>query len=136
MELNNVEPQQESAGKNNDAELTLDTTQAPSILTDELATPDVFNSSLGYTLTPYQQEKQRDYVRLIVTVGLLLMLAWIIVWASIESASWRDHWEQTKEMLQMILPAVTGLIGSVIGFYFGSGVNSTSSSSDNLGGSK
>lgn len=70
--------------------------------------------------TPYVAEKQRDYVRLIVTVGLLLMFAWVIVWASVESASWKDHWAQTKEMLQIILPALTGLIGSVLGFYFGS----------------
>lgn len=76
-------------------------------------------------LKPYVQVKQWDYVRMVVTVGLLLMLGWVIVWASIESASWPTHWSQTKEMLQTILPAVTGLIGSVIGFYFGSGVNSS-----------
>ena len=28
-------------------------------------------------------------------------------------------WAQTKEMLQIILPALTGIIGTVIGFYFG-----------------
>jgi hypothetical protein len=71
-------------------------------------------------LTPYIQEKQQDYVRLTFTVGLLLMFGWVIVWASIESASWPSHWEQTKDMLQIILPALTGLIGSVSGFYFGS----------------
>ena len=71
-------------------------------------------------LTPYIQEKQQDYVRLTFTVGLLLMFAWVIVWASIESASWPSHWDQTKDMLQIILPALTGLIGSVSGFYFGS----------------
>jgi hypothetical protein len=70
--------------------------------------------------TPYLAERQRDYVRLIVTVGLLSMFAWVIVWASIESASWKEHWDQTKDMLQIILPALTGLIGSVLGFYFGS----------------
>jgi hypothetical protein len=73
-------------------------------------------------LKTYNQDKQRDYVRMIVTVGLLLMLFFVIIWSCIETASWSDHWEQTKEMLQTILPALTGLIGSVIGFYFGSGV--------------
>jgi len=72
-------------------------------------------------LSNYIPEKKRDDVRLIVTVGLLLMFAWVIVWASIESASSKDHWDQTKDMLQIILPALTGLIGSVLGFYFGSG---------------
>lgn len=80
--------------------------------------------------TPYLAEKQRDYVRLIVTIGLLSMFAWVIVWASVESASWKEHWDQTKDMLQIILPALTGLIGSVLGFYFGSkGDNSNSGAS-------
>src|SRR6266853_590282 len=79
-------------------------------------------------LQPYR-ERQKDYVRLIVTVGLLLMLGWVIVWSCIEAASWPDHWDQTKEMLQAILPALTGLIGSVIGFYFGSGANAKSTNS-------
>jgi len=89
-------------------------------------------------LKPYIPDKQRDYVRLIVTVGLLLMLGWVVVWSCIESASWAGHWAQTKEMLQTVLPALTGLMGSVIGFYFGSGVNSlnttnASSTGDSVG---
>jgi len=77
-------------------------------------------------LQSYIPEKHRDYVRLIVTVGLLAMLGWVIVWSCIEAASWPSHWAQTKEMLQTILPALTGLIGSVIGFYFGSRGNESS----------
>lgn len=69
---------------------------------------------------PYSPEKQRDYVRLTVTIGLLVILGYLVVFASIESASWPAHWQQTKEMLQIILPAITGIIGTVIGFYFGS----------------
>jgi hypothetical protein len=89
----------------------------------------VSNVEPRLVLKPYLPDQQRDYVRLIVTVGLLLMLAGVVVWSCIETASWSNHWAQTKEMLQTILPALTGLIGSVIGFYFGSGVNSTNSSS-------
>lgn len=66
-------------------------------------------------------EARRDYVRLVVTIGLLSILAFVVVWSCIETASWPDHWNHTKEMLQIILPALTGLIGSVLGFYFGSG---------------
>jgi hypothetical protein len=29
------------------------------------------------------------------------------------------HWDATKEWLQAILPALTGLLGSAMGFYFG-----------------
>ncbi len=80
----------------------------------------------------YSPEKQHDYVRLTVTVGLLIILGYLVVFASIESASWPAHWQQTKEMLQIILPAITGIIGTVIGFYFGSAaVTKSDSGSDN-----
>lgn len=77
---------------------------------------------------PYSPEKQRDYVRLTVTVGLLLIFGYLVVFASIESTSWPTHWQQTKEMLQIILPAITGIIGTVIGFYFGSAAASKNNS--------
>lgn len=67
----------------------------------------------------YSPERQRDYVRLVVTCGLLLILGYLVIWATVESASYPVHWQQTKEMLQILLPALTGIIGTVIGFYFG-----------------
>lgn len=67
----------------------------------------------------YSPERQRDNVRLVVTCGLLLILGYVVVFATVESASWPTHWQQTKEMLQILLPALTGIIGTVIGFYFG-----------------
>ena len=67
----------------------------------------------------YSPERQHDYVRLILTCGLLLILGYLVVFATVESASYPAHWTQTKEMLQIILPALTGIIGTVIGFYFG-----------------
>ncbi|MGI4854563.1 MAG: hypothetical protein ACRYF4_11025 [Janthinobacterium lividum] len=72
-------------------------------------------------LEPYRPERQRDWVRTIVTVGLLTALGGVIFWACRESVASATQWGQTKEMLQIILPAVTGLLGSVIGFYFGTG---------------
>jgi len=84
-------------------------------------------------LKPYIPERQRDYVRLIVTTGLFSMLGWIVVWACIASSSSPDHWAQTKEMLQMVLPALTGLIGSVLGFYFGSAAKSSNSNKSGRG---
>ena len=83
--------------------------------------------------TPYSPEKQRDYVRLTVTVGLLAIFGYLVVFASIESTSWPAHWQQTKEMLQIILPAITGIIGTVIGFYFGStATNGNQPSNDDI----
>ncbi len=68
---------------------------------------------------PYSPERQRDWVRLIVTCGFLLILGYLVVFATVECTSYPIHWAQTKEMLQIILPALTGIIGTVIGFYFG-----------------
>ncbi len=79
---------------------------------------------------PYSPQKQHDYVRLTVTAGLLAIFGYLVVFASIESASWPAHWQQTKEMLQIILPAITGIIGTVIGFYFGSAAANKSDSGD------
>ena len=68
---------------------------------------------------PYSPERQRDWVRLIVTCGLLLILGYLVVFATIESTWYRGHGQQAKELLQILLPALTGIIGTVIGFYFG-----------------
>ena len=95
-------------GNGNGGEETIDLAAAPRVRQPRVE------------LNPYNPEKRRDYVRLIVTVGLLAMLGWVVVWACLETRSWNEKWQQTKEMLQIVLPALIGLIGSVIGFYFGS----------------
>ena len=88
----------------------------------ESAPSDVPQAPSGVEVSEGEKrEKRRDYVRAVVTIGLLVIFAYVVVWACIESASWPKHWEQTKEMLQVILPAITGLIGSALGFYFGAG---------------
>lgn len=84
----------------------------------KLAT-DAEGAGKGYVLTAYNPQRQRDYVRLVVTVGLLALFAFVIAWAAWKSAGSKDVWMQTKDMLQIVLPALTGLIGSVLGFYFG-----------------
>jgi hypothetical protein len=85
-------------------------------------------------LKPYQQEKRQDYVRMVVTVGLLSMLAVVVVWSCVEMMSYREHWENAKEMLQILLSPLTGLLGSVIGFYFGSGANKSATAGGSLDG--
>lgn len=106
------EPQADANNEERPLDLTVDE-EPPSLnlAVDEGRRPE---------LEPYNPEKRRDYVRLVVTVGLLLILGFVVVWACVESSSWKEHWEQTKEMLQIILPALLGLIGSALGFYFGS----------------
>lgn len=78
----------------------------------------------------YSPERQRDWVRLIVTCGFLLILGYIVVFATVEATSYPAHWQQTKELLQILLPALTGIIGTVIGFYFGTQASSRSTRDD------
>jgi hypothetical protein len=82
-------------------------------------TPTSGSLGKGYALVPYNPQRQYDYVRMIVTVGLLALFGFVVVWVALKSSASKDAWTQTKDMLQIVLPPLAALIGSVIGFYFG-----------------
>jgi hypothetical protein len=43
-----------------------------------------------------------------------------IVWGFILASNTDAHvWEQTRQLLDSLVPSVTALLGSVVGFYFG-----------------
>jgi len=137
MPVNELDPSTEPLDQAGNDDLTIDLTKPRPAGSDR--SPDTSYLTRveppGLLPSPYNQLRQWDWVRMIVTLGLLAMLGWVIVWASIESASWPNHWAQTKEMLQTILPAITGLLGSVIGFYFGSNTNSSGAGKSGNAGS-
>lgn len=56
----------------------------------------------------------QEAVRAIVTVLFIGMLAYVIYYAA-HGPNWKDQ----KDWLGVVLPAVTGLLGSALGFYFG-----------------
>lgn len=89
-----------------DDELNLDLTQQPS-------------RDVGFRLEPYDPEPRRDWVRAAVTIGLVIAFIVLMVDAGAAAFAAKERWEQTKEMLQILLPALTGLLGSALGFYFG-----------------
>jgi hypothetical protein len=41
-------------------------------------------------------------------------------------ATWSENWENIAEFLQLALPAETALLGSAVGFYFGSNAQTSS----------
>jgi glucose uptake protein GlcU len=65
----------------------------------------------------YDPEPRRDWVRAAITLGLIAAFLVIIGFALYST---HGDYEKTKEMLDKLLPALTGLIGSALGFYFGS----------------
>lgn len=59
-------------------------------------------------------EMRQEGVRTILAVLFVLLLTLIIIWSFIKTDSWQD----TLDLLDRIFPAVVGLLGSVVGFYF------------------
>jgi len=43
----------------------------------------------------------------------------VIVWGFAKTGAPEQVWMQTKELLELLLPAITALLGSAVGFYFG-----------------
>jgi len=77
-------------------------------------------SGPGFLLRPYNPERKKDSVRAWVTGSLLGAFVLLIAAAiAVSALGSRERWDETKEMLQILLPAVTGLLGSALGFYFG-----------------
>src|SRR5579875_2016549 len=72
-------------------------------------TPAPGTFSKGYALVPYSPERQYDHVRMVVTVGLLALFGFIVVWVAMKSSGSDEVWKRTKEMLQIVLPALTAL---------------------------
>ena len=65
----------------------------------------------------YDPEPRRDWVRAGITFGLVIAFLGVIGFALYST---HGDYDKTKDMLDKLLPALTGLIGSALGFYFGS----------------
>jgi hypothetical protein len=70
----------------------------------------------------YDPEPRRDGVRAAITLSLIFALLAI---AGVALYSAQGDFHKTKELLDKLLPALTGLIGSALGFYFGSKSSNT-----------
>ena len=65
----------------------------------------------------YNPESRRDWVRAAITLSLIFALLAV---SGVALYSAHGDFDKTKELLDKLLPALTGLIGSALGFYFGS----------------
>lgn len=58
---------------------------------------------------------RQEGMRGIIAMSLLVLLAIVLI----RSLCIVDTWSEMSELLHVWLPALTGLIGSAVGFYFG-----------------
>lgn len=83
--------------------------------------------SFKFKLILYKILERQDRVRSITTItfvavfGLTVLLSFLAIFLG-------TNWTNTKDLIQLLLPAETALLGSALGFYFGSR-NTTSGNS-------
>ena len=65
---------------------------------------------------------RRLFIQEVVRAGLAVVFALFflltIIWAFVNVSG--ENWANTKELLQVLLPAETAILGAAVGFYFGS----------------
>ena len=68
--------------------------------------------------TPTNERITRERVRWILA-SILAGMFLLTVAAAFAGAEWGHQWANVREWLQAVLPAETAILGSAIGFYFG-----------------
>lgn len=65
---------------------------------------------------------RRGWLQELIRSSLALLFT-VLLFATVGFACWgatTSHWDSVKELLQILLPAETALLGSATGFYYGS----------------
>ena len=60
-----------------------------------------------------------EVIRALLAMIFAIFLLIVIVWGFAKTGAPEQVWMQTKELLELLLPAITALLGSAVGFYFG-----------------
>lgn len=68
--------------------------------------------------TPTSERITRERVRWVLA-SILAGMLFLTVAAAFAGAEWGHQWANVREWLQAVLPAETAILGSAIGFYFG-----------------
>jgi len=80
---------------------------------------------VDYTSGEYQEVSQpvrfwsEAVVRALLAYLFAFFLLIVILWGFYNASQDDGVWRQTKELLQLLLPAVTAILGSAVGFYYG-----------------
>ncbi len=87
--------------------------------------PNPFRAQLAgevpFQRVPYDPEPGRDKIRASVALAAMFIFALVVGWyLYFSSTATPENWKQMKDAMQAVLPAVTSVLGTVLGFYFGS----------------
>ncbi len=82
---------------------------------------DPFASSSPFRTATYSPDRAREVIRgAVAIIAIAVFLTVILFYLSSALRSADPSWSHVKEAMQAILPAVTSVLGTVLGFYFGS----------------
>lgn len=79
--------------------------------------PPVSTAALQSAAPREERLGRREWTRSGLAFALMVVFGATIIFVCCKVGT-RD-WAETKELLQILLPAETGLLGSALGFYFG-----------------
>ena len=78
---------------------------------------------------PSDPEARRDFVREFTTATFITIFGLTVLFAFIAVIFYNSLWTSgVKDFIQLILPIETALIGSAVGFYFGTKTTTTTDS--------
>ena len=61
-----------------------------------------------------------NLMRGILAIAFVIIFLGVLIGAFYSLYKFGGKWEDAKDLIEILLPAVTALLGSVVGFYFGS----------------
>jgi heme/copper-type cytochrome/quinol oxidase subunit 3 len=82
------------------------------------AQPDPFANP--FQTKEYNPEQDREKIRGWVALAAAITFFAVVFFYLCEATRANGQWPQVKEAMQSVLPAVTSVLGTVVGFYFGS----------------
>jgi hypothetical protein len=88
---------------------------------DEIVETSVTINDVGQPAIEIQAAMRRSWLQELVRASLALLFTFLL-FGTVAFACWAatsDDWEPVKELLQILLPAETALIGAATGFYYG-----------------
>ena len=69
----------------------------------------------------YDPERAREGIRgTLAAIAIVVFLLVVLAYIGFAAEAQEDTWNRIKEAMGVILPAVTSVLGTVLGFYFGS----------------